>query len=246
MFPEPETKSSKDLGVGRHRENRPDYFRLWTQSPRHTGTGVLLLETQMLASAQGKAAFFQSHRHSWEVPCLSRYQHLKEEWSLKKTTFPSFTTVGDLHSINLVKLEVKWKSGSSDTQVRTACQILPVTAHAHPHLPAAHLIDMGKQPGPWQHYVLPDLSLRRLPLVGQVCFSFMTMGTSLSCKTLITKVTGLASERPVWVLVHPHGFWIIRVSSSLSLLPPLHDHVSRLPALLSSGSSTSFQSNSLS
>lgn len=104
--------------------------------------------------------------------------------------------MGDLHSINLVKLEVTWKSGSSDTQVRAACQMLPVTAHAHAHLPAAHLIDMGKQPGPWQDYILPDLSLQRLPLVGQVCFSFMTMGTSLSCKTLITKVTGLASERP--------------------------------------------------
>lgn len=198
----------------------------------------------MSAAAQGKAVCFQSQRHNGEVPYLSRSQCSKEQWGLKKSAFPNFTMVVDLCSVNLAKLEVKQKPDAFDTQVRAAYQVLPVTAHAHHHLPAARLIGMGKQPGPWQLHILPDLSLWNLPLVGQVCFSFTTTGTSFSCRTPIAKVTDLAGERPAWILVHPHGLEIICVSSSLFCFP--HFMTIYPDSLLALGSRTSFQGNSLS
>lgn len=155
---------------------------------------------------------------------LSRCQCLKEQWSLGKNTGPSFPTAVDLPGVTLMKLAVKQKSDSFDPQeVRTAFQVLPASS-----LACSSPCRLQEAARPSATQILPGLLPQHLPQLGHVCFSSVTKGTSSSCRTPVTKVIGSAGVRPVWVLVHS--------SSNLSLIPPIHHHLSRLPALLASGS----------
>lgn len=129
---------------------------------------------------------------------------LKEEWSFGKSTCPSFARVVDLHGVSLMKLDVKQKSDSFDMQeVRTAYQVLPVSSCTS-SLACSSLCQRGEAARPSATQILPDLLPQHLPRLGQVCFSYVTKGTSSSSRTPVTKVTGSAGERPV--LVHLHGF----------------------------------------
>lgn len=144
---------------------------------------------------------------------FSETQHLKVSAckgrvECRKSAFPSSPTVGDLCG---AQLQGKQQPDSFDsTKVRAAHQVLPVTAQPCHHLPAAHLVDVGKQPGHQQLQIPPELPLQHPQPVGQVCFSSVTKGTGFSHRTPSPKLQAQMLRDQCW-------FWFILMASRSSV-----------------------------
>ena len=117
------------------------------EGQRETRSGYFRLGPEGLPAGYPRVF---SLRDTEEMFLLTRCQCLKEQWSLGQNIFPSFATVVDLHGVNSVKLGVKRKSDSFDTQkVRAAYQVLPVSSGTSSFAYSSPL-RYAKQPGPRQ------------------------------------------------------------------------------------------------
>ena len=170
-----------------------------------TSGWVLRLKAQMSTSPQGKATCFHSQRQmerslSLKVSAFKRIIGLWEEY------FPRLWDYGGFLRCQLReprgKAEVRFfqhstSRGSMPGAACLACHTIVACGSSHYH---------GKDA---THKATPHpdgSSLWHLQLVGQVGFRSMTQDTDVFCRAPLAQFTGADDERPVRVLVHPHGF----------------------------------------
>lgn len=223
---EPETEFYKDLSVGERKENRPDCFRLWTQK-------VFLLDTRC----------YQSQGHRGDVPShkVSVFKRIVEPW---EEHIPELCHSGRFARCQVsetgCKAEVRflWHSEGQGSIPGAACQLRHIVTW-----PTAHLFDTrssqalnnshpASSPPAVASTVGPGVSY--LPEKGH---RFLLQDARHQSYRLSWWEINGGSCPSLWIPDH--------LSSGLSLLPPLHSRLSRMPSLLASRSSTSFQNNSL-